>query len=89
MFFYAYISECHRSVPLGMISGDIQDWQISASSTTPVEWDKDCHERFARLYYGKARSWCAKYKAPSEWLQVDLGVASKVSSHQLLKLNSE
>jgi len=60
------------------MSGDIQDWQISASSTTPLDWDKGCHERYARLYHGHGRSWCAKYKAPSEWLQIDLGVASKV-----------
>ena len=71
---------CHRSLPLGMMNGDIQDWQISASSTTPADWDKGCHERFARLYNSKGRSWCAKYKAQSEWLQIDLGVASKVSS---------
>ena len=63
-----------------MMSGDIQDWQISASSTTPVEWDAGCHERFARLYHGRTHSWCAKYKAPSEWLQIDLGVAAKVRS---------
>ena len=63
-----------------MMSGNIQDWQISASSTSPVEWDAGCHERFARLYYDKGRSWCAKYKSPSEWLQIDLGVASKVSA---------
>jgi lactadherin len=62
-----------------MISGDIQDWQISASSTNPQDWDKGCHERFARLYHPNGQSWCAKYKAPSEWLQIDLGVASKVT----------
>lgn len=66
-----------------MMSGNIQDWQISASSTTPTDWDSGCHERFARLYLDKARSWCADYKAPSEWLQIDLGVASKVSSPTL------
>ena len=76
--YIVFVAACHRSVPLGMMSGDIQDWQISASSTTPTEWDRGCHERFARLYHGKARSWCAKYKSPSEWLQIDLGVASKV-----------
>ena len=80
---HMYISACARSVPLGMMSGAIQDWQISASSTTPAEWDEGCHERFARLYYDRRRSWCAKYKAPSEWLQIDLGVASKVPSHLL------
>lgn len=61
-----------------MITGEIQDWQISASSTYPNEWDKGCHERYARLYQPSGLSWCAKYKAPSEWLQVDLGVAAKV-----------
>lgn len=62
-----------------MISGEIQDWQISASSTYPQEWDKACHERFARLYQPNGRGWCAKYKTSSEWLLVDLGVAAKVS----------
>jgi len=69
---------CMRSVPLGMTDGRIQDWQISASSTTPADWDPGCHERFARLYEDRRRAWCAKYKAPSEWLQIDLGVAAKV-----------
>jgi len=69
---------CTRSVPLGMTDGRIQDWQISASSTTPADWDPGCHERFARLYEDRRRAWCAKYKAPSEWLQIDLGVAAKV-----------
>jgi len=27
--------------PLGMISGEIRDWQITASSSF---WDPDCHE---------------------------------------------
>ena len=61
-----------------MTDGRIQDWQISASSTTPADWDPGCHERFARLYEDRRRAWCAKYKAPSEWLQIDLGVAAKV-----------
>jgi hypothetical protein len=61
-----------------MINGDIQDWQITASSTYPQEWDKGCHERFARLYQPNKYGWCAKYKSSSEWLQIDLGVVSKV-----------
>lgn len=73
------LQNCNEMGPLGMITGEIQDWQISASSTFPNEWDKGCHERFARLYQPNGKSWCAKYKAPSEWLQVDLGVAAKVS----------
>jgi len=71
--------DCDYSTPLGMISGDIQDWQLSASSTYPQEWDKNCHERYARLYQANGRGWCARYKTSSEWLQVDLGVAAKVS----------
>lgn len=73
------LEECGQSGPLGMISGDIQDWQITASSTYPSDWDKGCHERYARLYQPNGLSWCSKYKAPSEWLQVDLGVAAKVT----------
>lgn len=71
-------ADCDHSVPLGMISGDIQDWQLSASSTYPQEWDKNCHERYARVYQVNGRGWCARYKTSSEWLQVDLGVAAKV-----------
>jgi len=72
-------ADCDYSAPLGMISGDVQDWQLSASSTYPHEWDKNCHERYARLYQANGRGWCARYKTSSEWLQVDLGVAAKVS----------
>lgn len=73
------LQECDGSFPLGMISGEIEDWQISASSTYPQEWDKACHERYARLYQPNGRGWCAKYKTSSEWLLVDLGVAAKVT----------
>ena len=62
-----------------MIQGEIQDWQITASSTYPQEWDKGCHERYGRVYQPNGLGWCAKYKSSSEWLQVDLGVAAKVS----------
>jgi len=66
-------------MPLGMITGQIADWQITSSSVYPVEWDDDCAERYARVYQPDRLGWCAKYKSASEWLQVDLGVASKVS----------
>jgi len=62
--------------PLGMISGEIRDWQITASSTL---WDPDCHEKNARLYQPSDRAWCARHKSDSEWLQIDLGIAAKVS----------
>jgi len=68
---------CERSVPLGMIGGEIKDWQLSTSSTYPTDWDRTCHERYARLYQPDGRAWCAKYKTASEWIQIDLGVAAK------------
>jgi len=61
-----------------MITGQIKDWQITSSSIYPEEWDKGCHETFARVYQPNGLGWCAKYKSASEWLQVDLGVAAKV-----------
>ena len=61
--------------PLGMTSGEIRDWQITASSTL---WDPDCHEKNARLYQPLDRAWCARHKSDSEWLQIDLGIAAKV-----------
>ena len=69
-----------------MITGAIQDWQITASSTYPQEWDKGCHERYGRVYQPNGLGWCAKYKSSSEWLQVDLGVAAKVRGHFYLAL---
>ena len=69
---------CDINGPLGMISGEIQDWQITASSTYPPDWDRGCHERHARVYQPNKLGWCAKYKSSSEWLQVDLGVSAKV-----------
>jgi len=80
------VTDCEYSAPLGMISGDVQDWQLSASSTYPQEWDKNCHERYARLYQANGRGWCARYKTSSEWLQVDLGVAAKVGVPQYVFL---
>lgn len=74
-----YIADCHTSSLLGMITGQIEDWQITASSTMPANWDKRCLERFARVYQTNGHAWCPKYKSSSEWLQVDLGVPSKVS----------
>ena len=76
--FVGSVSGCDQSVPLGMISGRISDWQITSSSVYPVEWDGDCAERYARVYQADRLGWCAKYKSASEWLQVDLGVVSKV-----------
>ncbi|BFZ16140.1 hypothetical protein BsWGS_19179 [Bradybaena similaris] len=70
---------CKTNGPLGMITGSINDWQISSSSTYPSEWDRGCHEKYARIYLPNKLGWCAKYKSASEWLQVDLGVAARIT----------
>lgn len=64
--------------PLGMITGEIKDWQISASSTYPREWDRKSREKYARPYLPNGYAWCARLKNTSEWLLIDLGVTSKV-----------
>jgi hypothetical protein len=68
--------------PLGMSNGEIKDWQITSSSTYPHLWDPDCHEKYSRLYLDNGKSWCAKHRSDSEWLQIDLGVAAKVIKSQ-------
>lgn len=65
--------------PLGMASGEIKDWQITASSTFPSQWDPNCHEKYSRLYLENGKAWCAKHRSNSEWLQIDLGVAAKLT----------
>jgi hypothetical protein len=65
--------------PLGMSSGEIKDWQISASSTYPSKWDPDCHSRHSRIYVPNGKAWCAQHRSDSEWLQIDLGVAARIS----------
>nr|CAH8853632.1 unnamed protein product [Trichobilharzia regenti] len=71
--------ECENDDPLGMISGTIADWQITASSTYPTSWVKGCEERNARLFRQNGLAWCAKFKSSSEWLQIDLGVQALVT----------
>lgn len=64
---------------LGMATGDIKDWQITASSTYPPSWDPSCHEKYSRLYAENGKAWCAKHRSDAEWLQIDLGVAAKIT----------
>lgn len=73
------LNDCQQTGPLGMITGHIKDWQITSSSIYPQEWDKGCHEKYARVYQPNGLGWCAKYKSSSEWLQVDLGLPAKVT----------
>ena len=72
--------------PLGMINGEIRDWQITASSSLV---DPDCHEKYARLYQPLDRAWCARQKSDSEWLQIDLGIAAKVSDSTVVPRSLE
>lgn len=72
-------TDCDYTHPLGMITGKIEDWQITSSSVYPVEWDSGCDERHGRVYQPDGLGWCAKYKSASEWIQIDLGVPAKVS----------
>jgi len=71
-------TDCESNGPLGLITSRVEDWQITASSTYPSNWDAGCHQRYARVYQPNGVAWCAKHKSSSEWLQVDLGVPAKV-----------
>lgn len=67
------------SSPLGLTTGEVLDWQISASSSYPSSWDPGCHIKYARLHQPNGRAWCAGRKAAGEWVLVDLGVPAKVT----------
>ncbi|MPC09873.1 EGF-like repeat and discoidin I-like domain-containing protein 3 [Portunus trituberculatus] len=60
------------SHPLGLTTGDVLDWQISASSSYPSTWDAGCQVKYARLHQPNGRAWCAGRKAAGEWVLVDL-----------------
>ncbi|XP_068225781.1 lactadherin-like isoform X2 [Palaemon carinicauda] len=67
------------SSPLGLSTGEVLDWQISASSSYPSSWDPGCHIKYARLHQPNGRAWCAGSKQAGEWILVDLGVPAKVT----------
>ncbi|XP_050705423.1 EGF-like repeat and discoidin I-like domain-containing protein 3 [Eriocheir sinensis] len=67
------------SSPLGLTTGDVLDWQISASSSYPATWDAGCQVKYARLHQPNGRAWCAGRRAAGEWVLVDLGVPAKVT----------
>ncbi|XP_068694508.1 uncharacterized protein [Montipora foliosa] len=63
---------------LGVQSGAITDNQMSASS----EWDLNHADSQGRLFFEsttKADSWSAKRNDANQWLQIDLGVYSRVT----------
>ncbi|GBM89158.1 Lactadherin [Araneus ventricosus] len=67
------------SSPLGLMTGAVQDWQISVSSMADHRKDPGCHMRYARIYQPPGRAWCAGRKAAMEWIQVDLGVSAIIT----------
>ncbi|XP_076341698.1 lactadherin-like isoform X2 [Tachypleus tridentatus] len=60
--------------------GAVEDWQISASSTKSSKEAPSCSMRYARIFQPTGNAWCAGNKRPLEWLQVDLGVPTKITS---------
>ncbi|XP_010176531.1 EGF-like repeat and discoidin I-like domain-containing protein 3, partial [Antrostomus carolinensis] len=70
------------SEPLGMKSGHIQDYQITASSVfRTLNMDMFTWEpRKARLdKQGKVNAWTSGHNDQSQWLQVDLLVPTKIT----------
>lgn len=70
-------ADCSR--PLGMTNSAIKDWQIAASSSKQRSDDHQCAVKYARLHSAGGKAWCAGSAQKSEWLLVDLGVASTIS----------
>lgn len=65
--------------PLGLTSGAVEDWQLSASSSRDRERNPHCAVKYARLHRRGGRAWCAGRRSRREWLMVDLGVQSTVT----------
>ena len=74
----AVISVLGCSEPLGLMTGEVEDWQVAASST--LTSDKKCNTKYARLHGPAGKAWCAGYKREAEWLLIDLGVEATVST---------
>jgi hypothetical protein len=68
-----------RSRPLGLLSGEIRDWQLAVSSVVSRKDDEDCAVKYARLYAPGKRAWCPENRQKGEWILVDLGVLSEIS----------
>ena len=68
-----------RSRPLGLLSGEVKDWQLASSSVVSRAVDADCALKYARLQAPGSRAWCPENPKQGEWILVDLGVQSEVS----------
>jgi len=70
--------EC-RPRALGLMSHDIRDWQLAASSVVSRASDSDCAVKHARLHAPGRQAWCPEEGRENEWILVDLGVKSEVA----------
>ena len=78
----SFLAAC--SVPLGLSTGEIKDWQITASSIDEQRREQ-CQASFVRLYSnGNDYAWCPRINQPHQWIQVDLGTPTKVSGRSQL-----
>uniref|UniRef100_A0A803W5E5 EGF like repeats and discoidin domains 3 n=1 Tax=Ficedula albicollis TaxID=59894 RepID=A0A803W5E5_FICAL len=82
--FYTFksVKELSCSEPLGMKSGHIQDFQITASSVfRTLNMDMFAWEpRKARLdKQGKVNAWTSGHNDQSQWLQIDLLIPTKIT----------
>lgn len=64
-----------------MISGEIKDWQLAASSSNDER--QSCAIKHARIHAKGSRAWCAGVPAKNEWILVDLGVPATISGIML------
>jgi len=64
---------------LGLMSHDIRDWQLAASSVVSRASDSDCAVKHARLHAPGRQAWCPEEGRENEWILVDLGVKSEVA----------
>ncbi|XP_054642968.1 coagulation factor V isoform X2 [Dunckerocampus dactyliophorus] len=68
------------SVPLGMENGLIEDYRITASSTSSSWYLGAWLPSYARLNkQGTVNAWQAKYKDMKQWLQVELPEVKKIT----------
>ncbi len=73
---FSTVAAC--SIPLGLSTGEIKDWQITASSIDEQRKEQ-CQANFIRLYSsGNDRAWCPRINQPHQWIQIDLGTPTKV-----------
>lgn len=67
------------SGPLGLSTGEIKDWQITASSVDEKR-KEFCQASFVRLFPNHLdQAWCPRTSQSHQWIQVDFGTPTKVN----------